>query len=160
MGFGSLGERILFVLVIIAAIFVISLIRRRDPKKERAEIVRQLLTDTRIDLILVETFDRQPPGRRFETGSWQLNKKKLVFLEKTIQADMDDAFGKALDYNRRLKAARKTKSAERVVPDSEGMKAPLLRIKDGLQDWLLTNVGSVDAPRQYTGITDGLFGGR
>jgi len=160
MDFGSIGERVLLVLVIIGAIFLISLLRRRDPKKERAEIVRQLLTDTRINLILVDTFDRQPAGRRFEATTWQLHKKKLVFLEKPVQADMENAFGKALDYNRRLRAAKKSKSTEKIVPDFDGIKAPLLRIKAGLEDWLLTNVGSVDAPTQFTGITDGLFGSR
>jgi hypothetical protein len=39
------------------------------------------------------------------------------------------------------------------------MKAAIPRIKRGLEDWLLANVGSIDQ-QQRPGLIDGLFGGR
>ncbi len=161
MDFGAIGERVLFAVVVVGFVLMFSFFRRRDPKKARAELVHSLLSETRINLVLIDTFDRQPVARRFETSTWQLNhNKKLQFLEKTVQTDMDDAFKKALDYNLRLKAAKKSKSAEKVVPDLGGMKPLFLRIKEGLEDWLLVNVGTVEQPPQFTGMFDGMFGPR
>jgi hypothetical protein len=157
MNFGSVGEKLLFVVVIIAFIMLFSLFRGRNPRKERAEIVRTLLAETRINTILVDTFDRQPKPRNFEVTGWQLHKKKLQFLGKTLQDDLGEAFGTAADYNRRLKAAKKAKSNERVTLELDPIKASLARIKAGLEDWLLSNVGGIDQ-QERPGMLDGLFG--
>jgi hypothetical protein len=157
MDFGAIAERLLFVAAIIAFLALFSLLRGRNPRRARAEIVRTLLSETRINLILVDTFDRQPTPRRFETTTWQLHRKKIDYLEKTIQADMENAFGLALDYNERLRAAKKSKSTGKVPLDLEGMKAPLLRVKEGLEDWLLANVGGID-PQEQRSMIDGMFG--
>jgi hypothetical protein len=154
---GALGERLLFVGVIVAFLMIFSLMRTRNPARMRSEIVRTLLAEVRINTILVDTFERQPVARRFEVTGWQLHKKKSVFLDKVLQQDLSQIFETAVDYNRRLKAARKSKVTDRVPLDHESMKAPLLRIKLGLEDWLLANVGSIDPPER-PGMIDGLFG--
>jgi hypothetical protein len=157
MNWGLIGERLLFVAAIVAFLLLFSLFRGRNPRKARADMVRTLLGETRVNLILVETFHQQPKARRFETTHWQLNKKKLDFLGKNLQADMASAFGQAVDYNARLREARKSKSGEKVVPDLGAMKEPLVRIKRGLEDWLLANVGRIDE-QERPGMIDGLFG--
>jgi hypothetical protein len=78
-------------------------------------MVRTLLGETRVNLILVETFHQQPKPRRFETTHWQLNRKKMDFLGKTLQEDMASAFGRAVDHNARLRAAKRAKSTDKVV---------------------------------------------
>ncbi|OGO40324.1 MAG: hypothetical protein A2147_01680 [Chloroflexi bacterium RBG_16_57_8] len=157
MDWGLIGERLLFVAAIVAFLLLFSIFRGRNPRKARAEMVRTLLSETRINLILVDTFHQQPKVRRFETTHWQLNKKKVDFLGKLMQEDLANAFGQAMDHNARLNAAKKSKSTEKVVPDLEGMKAPLVRIKRGLEDWLLANVGRIDESER-PGMIDGLFG--
>jgi hypothetical protein len=157
MDWSLVAERVLFVAAIIAFLLLFSAFRGRNPRKARAEMVRNLLAETRVNLILVDTFHQQPKPRRFETTGWQLNMKKLDFLEKPLQADLANALGQAIDHNQRLRAAKKSKSTEKVVPDLEGMKAPFQRIKAGLEDWLLANVGKVDESERPSMI-DGLFG--
>jgi hypothetical protein len=154
---GGLGEKLLFVGVIVAFILVFSMMRTRNPARVRSEIVRTLLAEIRINTILVDTFERQPVPRRFEVTGWQLHKKKVGFLDKALQGDLSGSFDMMVDYNRRLKVARKTKPADRAPLDFESMKAPLLRIKQGLEDWLLANVGSIDQTER-PGMIDGLFG--
>lgn len=154
---GSVGDKLLFVVVIVAFIMLFSLFRGRNPRKERAEIVRTLLAETRINIILVDTFDRQPKTRSFEVTGWKLNKKKVHFLDKTLQKELAETFGAAVDFNQRLKAAKKAKSNERVTVDLEPMKGSLARIKAGLEDWLLSNVGGIDQ-QERPGMLDGLFG--
>jgi len=154
---GSLGEKLLFVAVIVGFIMLFSLMRGRNPRKERAEIVRTLLSELRINIILVDTFDRQPKPRNLEVTGWLLHKKKVGFLGKELQKDLSDAFTMAVDYNRRLKAARKARSDEKVTLDLEAMQPAHSRIKKGLEDWLLANVGNIDQ-KERPGMLDGLFG--
>ncbi len=159
MELGSLGDKLVFVAAVVGVILLISLMRGRNPRRARADTVRALLSDTRINIILVDTFDRQPKPRDFQVTSWQLSKKKLQFLEKQLQKDLADSFGMALDYNQRLKAAKKEKSNQKVTQDLESMKGVLTRTKQGLEDWLLANMGAIDVPER-TSMLDGLFGGR
>jgi hypothetical protein len=159
MNFGSVGEKLLFVAAIVAFVMIFALMRGRDPRRARAEIVRTLASELRINTILVETWDLQPVQRSFEVTGWHLYRKKLQFLEKDLQKDTADVFGAAADYNLRLKTARKAKSTEKVTPDLEMMKTAIPRVKRGLEDWLLANVGSIDQ-QQRPGLIDGLFGGR
>lgn len=160
MNLGGVWERLLFVGLIILFVYLFSFLRRKDPKKAQAELVRALLSETRMNLALLKAFDNEPLPRSFETTTWQLNKKKVDFLSKSIQSDMQTAFQEAIDYNRRLKSARKSKSNDQVIPDQESIKAPFLRAKDGLEDWLLVHVGRIDAPLQYSTMFDNLFGSR
>jgi hypothetical protein len=156
MTFGSIGERLIFAAAIIAFLLLFSLIRR-NPQKARTEVVRGLLTEFRINIILVETFELQPKQRKFTTTGWQLHKKKIGFLDKSVQDDLSKIYGIALDYNRRLQAAKKIKSAERVKIDIEGMRELLPRIQTGLEDWLLANVGNIDESERPS-MFGGLFG--
>lgn len=157
-GAGGLGEKLLFVLVILGFLTVFSFMRGRNPKKVRADTVRTLLSETRINTILVDTFDRQPVQRRFEVTGWHMYRKKLVFLDAQVRKDLDETFSIATDFNTRLKVAKKAKSTERVPVDIEALKAVLPKAKQGLEDWLLANVGSIDT-MERPGMLDGLFGG-
>jgi hypothetical protein len=154
--FGSIAERLLFALGIIALVVIWSLLRR-NPRKSHAEMARSFLTETKINISLVETFDRQPKPRRFETVEWQLHKNGIGFLEKSVQDDLTATYTIMLGYNKRLKAAMKAKSTERVTLDLVGIKERLTRIKAGLEDWLLKNVGTIDQHERPT-MFGGLFG--
>ena len=157
MNWGLVGERLILVVVVVGFVLLFSVFRGRNPLKVRAELVRTLLSELRVNIILVETYLQQPRPRRFETTHWQLNRKKFAFLGKAVQDDMDIFFQKAIDHNARLKAAKKAKSTEVVVPDLEGMNAPMKRIKLGLEDWLLANVGRID-DQERPSMIDGMFG--
>ncbi len=158
---GNLGENVIFIIAILAILVLFSLFRRRSPNRDRPEVVRGLLSEVRINEVLIETFHQRPKPKRFETSTWQLNKKKLDFLEKSLQVDLNNAFTLAEDFNRQLKAAKKAKSADfKFNLDHEKMKEPLAKSKKGLEDWLLAHFGGREPPPKYPTITDYLFGGR
>lgn len=156
MTFGSIAERLIFAAAIIGFLLLFSLIRR-NPQKARTEVVRGLLTETRLNIILVETFERQPKQRKFTVTGWQLHKKKIGFLDKQIQDDLNCVYTAVMDYNRRLNEAKKARSTERVKIDIQSLREPLPRIQRGLEDWLLANVGSVDEIEKPS-MFGGLFG--
>jgi hypothetical protein len=161
MDWGNLGGNIIFIIAVLAIVVLFSLFRRRSPERDRPEIVRRLLSEVRINEALIEIFHRQPKPRRFETATWQLNKKKLDFFEQSLQVDLTSAFTLAEDFNQQLKAAKKAKSTDfKLNFDFEKMREPLVKSKKGLEDWLVAHFGGKEPPPKYPGITDVLFGGR
>jgi hypothetical protein len=161
MDFGNLGENAIFIVIILGIFGIFILFRRRSPDRERPEMVRNLLTEVRINQALIETFYQRPKPRRFEMTTWLLNRKKMDFFEKSLQADLKSAFTLAEDFNRQLKAVKKAKSADSKLDfDLEKIKEPMANSKKGLEDWLLAHFGGKEPPPKYPTITDYLFGGR
>jgi hypothetical protein len=160
VNFSDIGERILLAVVIIGILVLFSLIRGRNPRKEQADIVGTLLEETKLNIILTDTFERQAQQWPFHVTGWQLRKKKINFLDKDLRQDIDTCFGLACDFNQRLKTAVKVKSTKRETIDIDSMKTALPRVKQGLEDWLLANMGTSDHHKKQPGMTDWLFGGR
>jgi hypothetical protein len=161
MDWGNLVGNIIFIVAILAIVVLFSLFRGRSSERDRPEMVRRLLSEVRINEALIELFPRQPKPRRFETTTWQLNKKKLDFFEKSLQADLASAFTLAEDFNQQLKVAKKAKSTHfKPNFDFEKMREVLVKSKKGLEEWLVVHVGGQEPPPSYPGITDVLFGRR
>jgi hypothetical protein len=161
MDWGNLVGNIIFIIVILAIVVFFSVFRQRSPEKDRPEMVRRLLSEVRINEALIEIFQRRPKPRRFETTTWQLNKKKLDFFEQSLQVDLNSAFTLAEDFNQQLKAAKEAKSTDfKPNFDLEKMREALVKSKKGLEEWLLVHFGGEGPPPTYPGITDVLFGRR
>ncbi len=160
MEYGSIWDRIIVAVILVAVLVFFTLIRPRNPKKEQADIVSTLLEETKLNMILVDTFDRQPQQWPFHTTCWQLRKKRLSFLDKNLQKDINSSFGTACDFNQRLRAAAKAKSNKRESVDLASLQESFPRIKQGLEDWLLANIGTSGPQTKKPGITDLMFGGR
>lgn len=153
-------DTLLIVAVAIGAVLIFVLMRRRGPDKSRPEMVRTLLSEVRINQALVETFELRDKPRAFETASWHLNKKQFTFLEKPVQAVLTEAFTITEGFNQQIKAAKKDKSYNyKANIQTDKLKEPLAKSRDGLEEWLLVHVGRIDPPTRYPSITDYLFGG-
>jgi len=162
MYLAAIGENLIIVAAIIGLLLLQFLFRRgRQPVRNRPELVRGLLTDVRINEALVETFGLRPKPRKFETANWQLNRNRLDFLGQSLRATLSDAFTLAQNFNQEIKTARKSPSDSHIVTlDVAKLKEPLAKSKQGLEDWLLANVGGKEPPMKYPGLFDYLFGGR
>ena len=160
MEYGSAWDRILVALVLVAVLVFFTLIRPRNPRKEQTDIVSTLLEETKLNITLVDTFDRQPQQWPFHTTGWVLRKKRIGFLDKELQKDINASFSMACDFNQRLKVAAKAKSNKREAVDLDSLKASFPRVKQGLEDWLLANIGTTGQQPKKPGMTDLLFGGR
>jgi hypothetical protein len=159
MDFGEIGGRIVLIVVAIAIFILFALIRGRDPRKERIELVGSLLEETKLNVILAQNYERQPFQRPFHVTGWQLRRKKFNFLDNALIKDIDNSYSIALDYNKRLKAANKEQPGQIVTLDIEMLRISFPEIKQGLEDWLLAKTGTSDHKTKQ-GISDWLFGGR
>ena len=149
----------LFLVVIGLILFQFFFMRRRKPEETQQDIVRNLLTDVRMNLGLVEVFRAQQQVKKFELVSWQMNKTKLDFLAQPLQVALSDAFVMAEDFSRQISMAKKHKSASYMVNiNVDKLQEPLTKSKQGLEDWLLAKMGTKEPAPKIPGIFDVWFG--
>lgn len=162
MDFGAIGENFPIIAGIIGLILLqFFLRRRRKPETTHPEIVQNLLAETRLNQALVEVFLHQQKPKKFMATSWQRNKTKLDFLDQPLQVVLSDAFMMAEDFNLQIAAAKKYKSASYTINlNADKLKELLTKSREGLEEWLSTNMGRREPPPQYPSVFDNVFGGR
>ena len=161
MDIGSIQDNLPLILLIAAVILIPMFFRRRlRPMAAPQEVVRNLLSEVKLDLSLAEVYIANGRVKKFETVSWQLNKNKIDFLGQSVRAALTDAFTLADDYNQQVAAAKKHRSDYSIANiNIEKLKGSLTDSKDGLEEWLVAKVGTKEPPVKYPGLFDGLFGG-
>jgi hypothetical protein len=161
MDFGTIWENAPLIGAVIVLILLQFFLRKPKPEVRQQEIVQNLLSEVRLNWALAETFHLRQKPKKLEVVSWQRNKTKLDFLKQSLQSALSDAFGMAEDFNQRVEATKKYKSASYLVGiDIDKLKEPLAKSKQGLEEWLVENVGTIHPPPKYPGLLDGLFGDR
>ncbi len=162
MDFSGIEENLPLIFIIIALILLpFFLGRKRRAAAMPQEIARNLLSEVRLNLSLAEVYSVNGRVKRFETVSWQLSKSKLDFLDRSLRAALTDAFAIAEDYNQQVDAAKKYRSGSQMANiNIDKLKGSLTKSKEGLEQWLMSKVGTKEPPPQYPGIMDSLFGGR
>lgn len=157
----DLGGNLLLILAIMGLILLQFFLRKGyRPERTHPEVVQNLLTDVKLNLALVEIFHLPKKPKKFEVNSWQRNKTRINFLAQSLKSALSEVFVMAEDFNRQIDMAKRSKSANHTVNiDVDKLKEPLTRSKQGLEEWLLINIGAKRLPPKYPSIIDSLFGG-
>ena len=100
----------LFLAVIAFIVLQIYLGRRQRTERTPPEIVRSLLVEITQNLKLIEASSLQGQFKKFKTGSWKRNNRRLAFLDESLRTTLSDTFRQAEDFNQQIAAAKKTKS--------------------------------------------------
>ena len=157
MDFGN----VIIIVAILAIVLLQFVLRRRKPETMHGQIAQNRLMEVRLNQALAGSFHLRQKPKKFEVTIWQRNKTKLDFLSQSLQVVLSDTFMMAEDFNRQIEAARKYKSNSYIVNISiDKLKEPLDKSKEGLEEWLLANVGRKEPPPKYPSLFDSLFGGR
>lgn len=152
---------LILIIAVVGFILLQFFLRRRKPETLYREIAQSLLIEVRLNQALAETFHLRQKPRKFEVTSWQRNKTKLDFLAQSLQVALSDVFMMVEDCNRQIESAKKYKSASYTASvNVDKLKVLLDKSKEGLEEWLLANVGGKEPPPKYPGLFDSLFGGR
>lgn len=161
MDFGDIAGNIPFILLVIGLILLQFFLRRRKPELANREIVRNLLSEVKLNHALAESFHLRQRLRKFEVTSWERHKNKLDFLKQSVQTALADAFMMVDDFNRQIETFKKHKSTGYMASmDVDKVKKPLAKSQEGLEQWLQTAVGVKEPSPEYPSITDDLFGSR
>ncbi|MFC2020880.1 hypothetical protein ACFLU1_03695 [Chloroflexota bacterium] len=162
MDFEDIGANLPFILGVVVLILIqFFLKRRRTPESSHQEIVQNLLAEVRLDLRLTDLFTFNQRNKKFMTTTWELNKDKLDFLNQSTQVSLSDAFTMAKDFNEQISAAKKFKSTSYLISiDVDKLKGPLTDSQHGLEQWLMSEVGTTEPQTKIPGVFDDLLGGR
>lgn len=162
MDFGTIGDNLPIIVVIVVMIFVQFFLRRRQPDRSQEEIARNLFQEVKLNQALVEIFHIQKKPKKFPVTNWERNKNRLDFLAQSLQVALSDAYGMAEDFNHQIDAAKKYSSTSYIGNiDVNKLKAPLAKSIQGFEEWFMEKLGSKEPPPpKLPGITDVLFGGR
>jgi len=150
------------VIIFIAVLGLVLLqffLRRRKPETLHGEIAQNLLMEVKLNQALAETYNLRQKPRRFEVTNWRRYKTKLDFFTQTLQGALSETFTMIEDFNQQIETAKKYKSATYTASVDVGkLTEPLAKSKEGLEEWLVANVGQKEPPTKYPGIFDSLFG--
>ncbi|MFC1957612.1 hypothetical protein ACFLX0_02225 [Chloroflexota bacterium] len=156
MNFDAIAENLPFFAAIIGFILLQFFMRRKHKRGgTQQEIAQNLLAEVRLDLALTEVFRFHWRVKKFETVSWHLNRNKLDFLPQSLRVSITDTFTMAEDFNQQISAARKNKSTSHMASvDVARLKVPLLKSKEGLEQWLMSQTGTKAPPPKYPSVLD------
>jgi hypothetical protein len=147
------------VLSIILVIALFSFLRGRGGVMQRPEVVQFVLYDVKMNQALVETFYIREKPKRFEKSNWEINKKKIGFLDESLQETLRMTFGMVEDLNQDIKLVKKNKTSHQSINVTK-LVEPLAACRKGLEDWMMENLGTTEPPPKYPSIWDTLFYGR
>ena len=162
MDFGDIGKNLPIIIIVVLVIIVQFFLRRRPkPEKTPREIVLGLLGEVERNLNLLESFSAKPRMSKFLVASWLRNKDRVDFLSQELQRTLSNAFMMAEDFNRQMEAAKTQKASIYMATiEVDKLRGPLTRSKEGLEKWLVDNVGTKAPPVEYPTMMDMIFGSR
>lgn len=139
--FGGEGNQWMLIIPLIIIVVYSLFFRRRKAEGTQMEIASSLFFDISENLRIAEDFSFQKRPKKFRTGSWQRNSEKVDFLETSLLSDLDEVFTLAESFNQEIDAAKKQKSNIYLSGvDVHKIEGPLTKSKEGLQQWLKTNM--------------------
>ena len=155
MNYGGLAVILSFVLII--ALF--SFLRSRGGVMQRPEVAQFVLYDVKMNQSLVEAFHIQEKPRRFEKSNWEINKNKIGFFDESLKETLKMTFGMVEELNQDIKLAKKNKTSYQSINVAK-LTDPLATCRQGLEDWMMENLGTTELPPKYPSIWGTLFGGQ
>lgn len=141
MDFFGEGNQWAIIIPIIILIVLSFVMRRRRAEKTDQEIVGSLFMDVNENLRLMERFSYRGRPKKFKTDSWKRNSEKIGFLDQSLQNTLSQAFTLAEDFNLQIDAAKKQRANIYLTGvDAHKLEAPLTKSKEGLEEWIRSNM--------------------
>jgi len=157
--FGEGSQWTILIPLIILIVFTFFM-RRRKQERNPQEIAMSLLVDLNANHKILEEFNTQTRPKKLKIGSWQRNNDKLGFLDESLHASLSNFFRMAEDHNLQIDSAKRYKSISYVSGiNVDRIKEPLTKSREGLQEWLKTNMEQMGPAAGRPGCLGGGFGG-
>jgi hypothetical protein len=164
-GFFGEGSNQWYILIPLIALIVVSFVmRRRRSEKTPQDIVASLLLElngnNRTVEQVAEGIDLQKRPRKLKTGSWKRNSEKVDFLDTSLRSELASFYKQAEDYNMHIESAKRYQSVSYLSGISvERLKEPLAKSRQGLEDWIKSNMQQPGAGAGRPGCMGGGLGG-
>ena len=158
--FGGEGTSQWTMIIPLIGLIVFSIfMRRRKSENTPQDIASSLLSDLNANQGIVEHFDSQTRPTKLKIGSWQRNNNKLGFLDGATSSNITNFFKMAEDFNLQMDTAKKYKTTSYISGiNTERMKEPLAKSREGLQEWMKVNMQQAGPGAGRQGCLPGMGG--
>ena len=158
--FGGEGTSQWTMIIPLIGLIVFSIfMRRRKSENTPQDIASSLLSDLNANQGIVEQFDSQTRPTKLKIGSWQRNNNKLGFLDGATSSNITNFFKMAEDFNLQMDTAKKYKTTSYISGiNTERMKEPLAKSREGLQEWMKVNMQQAGPGAGRQGCLPGMGG--
>ena len=158
--FGGEGTSQWTMIIPLIGLIVFSIfMRRRKSENTPQDIASSLLSDLNANQGIVEHFDSQTRPTKLKIGSWQRNNNKLGFLDGATSSNITNFFKMAEDFNLQMDTAKKYKTTSYISGiNTERMKEPLAKSREGLQEWMKLNMQQAGPGAGRQGCIPGMGG--
>ncbi len=159
--FSAINQQWAYIIPLIVIVVLSFVMRRRKPiEKTPVDIATSLFVETTTNLKTVDEFGSNSKPKKLKMAAWQRNQTKIDFLDESVRGNLANGYRLVEDYNMRLDSAKMYKSNSYIFgAGAEQMREPLLKSKEGLEQWLKSNVQQVGPEGGRQGCMGGGLGG-
>ena len=156
--FGGEGTRQWTMIIPLIGLIVFSFVmKRRKTETTPQDIASGLLSDLNADQGIMERFGSEVRPIKFKIASWQRNNAKLGFLDDATRSSVSNFFKMAEDFNQQMDTAKRYKTTSYISGiNTEKMKEPLAKGREGLQEWMKVNMQQAGPGAGRQGCIPGL----
>jgi len=156
---GEGGSQWTLIIPLIVLIVFSVFMRRRKSENTPQDIASGLLSDLNANQGIMERFNSQTRPTKLKIGSWQRNNNKLGFLDSATSISITNFFKMAEDFNLQMDTAKKYKTTSYISGiNTERMKEPLAKSREGLQEWMKVNMQQAGPGAGRQGCLPGMGG--
>ena len=158
--FGGEGTSQWTMIIPLIGLIVFSIfMRRRKTESTPQDIATSLLSDMNANQGIVEQAGSQMRPAKLKIASWQRNNDKLGFLDNETRSNIINFFKMAEDFNMQMESAKKFKATSYISGiNTERMKGPLAKGREGLQEWMKVNMQQAGPGAGRQGCMPGMGG--
>ncbi len=159
--FSAVNQQWAYIIPLIVIVVLSFVMRRRKPiEKTPQDIATSLFVETTTNLKTVDEFGSQRSPKKLKMDAWKRNQEKIDFLDQSIRSNLANAYRLVEDYNLRIDSAKMYKSNSYIFGAGvDQMREPLLKSKEGLEQWLRSNVQQTGPEGGRQGCMGGGLGG-
>ena len=139
---GEIGKIFSYIIPVLMFVLFSVLFKKQREQQRRVSVVKSLLSETKYNSALLDSFSFRPQMKNFKATTWKKNKDKMDYIDQSLYSTLTDAYEIADAFNREIDAAKKHKSTSYIAGiDTSRLVKPLAKSKQGLEDWLELNKG-------------------
>ncbi len=139
---GEIGKVFSYLVPVIMFVLFNVLFKKQREQQRRVSMVKSLLSETKYNSKLVDSFSFRLQMKNFKTTTWKRNKDKIDYIDQSLYSTLTDTYEIADGFNREIDAAKKHKSTSYIAGiDTSRLIEPLAKSKQGLEEWLELNKG-------------------
>ncbi len=151
---GDIGKLVSYVIPVIIFLLINVFFRKQQEQQRKQTVIRKLLSEIKYNQKLVEASSLQWQLKKFKTGTWKSNKKRLDYVAPSLYSTLAEACEIAEEFNLEIGAAKKHQSASYMAGiQMDRLTKPLAGSERGLEEWLLENKGKKEPSKKSRGIS-------